>query len=167
MVHPCGSYHTDMCDADRNHKNLYLSHIFIFRCKNTTVTQKNPYWELGEIYKSSFMSMDDFVPLNIKIFDSFFECHLLKGCRFILYLFMGFLLHLSVALTIKIKLRKWCLHFLFPGFVNSPLYLPLHRLTEFNPALLLLGDYFSSNLTKGNTIGSYDKREDIVSDAIE
>ena len=128
---------------------------------------QKPYWELGEIYKSSFMSMDDFVPLNIETFDFFFECHLLKKCRFILYLFMGFLLHLSVALTIKIKLRKWCLHFLFPGFVNSPLYLPLHRLTEFNPALLLLGDCFSSYVTKGDTIGSYDKREVIVSDAIE
>ena len=156
-----------MCDADGNHKNPYLSHIFIFRRKNTTVTQKNPYWELGEIYKSSFMLMGDFVPLSIKTFDSLFDCHHLKRCRFILYLFMGFLLHLSVALTIKIKLRKWCLHFLFPGFVNSPLYLPLHRLTEFNPALLLLGDYFSSNFTKGYIIGSYDKREAIVSDAIE
>ena len=167
MVHPCGLQHTDMCDADGNHKNPFSSHIFIFRCKNTTVTQKNPYWELGEIYKSSFMSMDDFVPLNIETFDSFFECHLLKGCRFILYLFMGFLLHLSVALTIKIKLRKWCSHFLFPGFVNSPLYLPLHRLTEFDPVLLLLGDKSSSNFTKVNTIGSYDKLKVIVLDVIE
>ena len=33
-----------------------------------TVTQKNPYWELGENYKSSFMSMGDFVPLSIKTF---------------------------------------------------------------------------------------------------
>ena len=94
-----------MCNADGNHKNPYLSHIFIFRRKNTTVTQKNPYWELGENYKSSFMSMGDFVPLSIKTLDSFFECHRLKRCRFILCLFMGFLLHLSVALTIKIKLR--------------------------------------------------------------
>ena len=156
-----------MCDADGNHKNPYLSHIFIFRCKNTTVTQKNPYWELGEIYKSSFMSMGDFVPLSTTTLDIFTDCHHLKSYKIIWCLFRDFLLHLSVALTIKIKLRKWCLHFLFPGFVNSPLYLPLHRLTEFNPALLLLGDYFSSNLTKGNTIGSYDKREAIVSDAIE
>ena len=57
--------------------------------------------------------------------------------------------------------------FSIPWIGKFTYYLPPHRLTEFDPVLLLLGDKSSSNFTKVNTIGSYDRLEAIVLDVIE